>query len=980
MRPGWLSLLCLAITSGVARNVPGDEVVIGVRTPTSEHWVSLVNGTLYLRVPAPAGHAWSADVEAHVSIPVVSGADVGVHKPHVTLALDGDNVTACRIPCVARLPGVAAGDHVLTATADEPWHGLLIRPCRFRLARLGEEAAQNEKMSDGPIPEIDVPSMGQSEAVEAGSLAADVDGRYAAILYPTDDACLTQTNTAYLSVSVTDGFFTLPRTHDILAKSETTVHCIVDENQQLQPAPMDYNPRGHGPLYQCSEYESEFTLKDGYVKRFDGEYAAGVPGAGQHDCPPGTICKHDLEDGFMIDIWLVVPEAGQTLQKDLLEGMHVSRFFLVDTQTRQQFGREATVTFFVDHGSGRVCRRAPLRVHLPGTSVLPRTAAADPVSGGSTDAAAVEKEEAILEAENGIERVMRLENVARRGAALQSSTAGKAVASLAIDGSTGVGGAAAYGDNGADGRPLGVSSRTQAEASPFWEVELAHAATPESLVIWAGLRSTGATGYPAFEVSPLLAPLRILLLDEERDIAAERVFDGSYADDEVLLWGGLETELRGVRVKVVRVQLEMTVQGAHGDMDEHDVFRELALREVQLWAWVPQGGGGAMCESSADCVYGDCVLMADDEGRAETGGETQRGSRGAGARGVCVCDTNWFGTHCDSSILHTSQYLPPATPPHSHRQGPRGCEYQGCEANDTMVDGPLLQRTIEEIELVQAAGEGGANGCSSEEAISFFFENRGLAASMLHMAGLLGFAFSQRRALVLSKRHPWVYTDGESCPQRDFQCYFEPFSKCQAVGGGVVREGSLLAGGRDNLVRDFNLVMPPALQHKGIFWWRLASVASLWRIRRDVLQELDIEAVKQSIGFEHPVIAMHVRRGDSCHTSLRRHRCRSLTANLRGVEAMAGTLLSASLCVVELLQLRSSPILMSHTARSHTACECRSSLQDAPCLPRDGRPHRQGGTRTAGATPDLHQHLFLQPLVAGGGLPCCSSASCRRAL
>ena len=77
----------------------------------------------------------------------------------------------------------------------------------------------------------------------------------------------------------------------------------------------------------------------------------------------------------------------------------------------------------------------------------------------------------------------------------------------------------------------------------------------------------------------------------------------------------------------------------------------------------------------------------------------------------------------------------------------------------------LLERTIQDLSAVQGlagtgsedmsaggareGGGGGAqDGCSSEDAISFFFENRGLAATLLHIAGLLGFAFGQRRSVL----------------------------------------------------------------------------------------------------------------------------------------------------------------------------------------------------------------------------------------
>jgi hypothetical protein len=916
-----LTLLCLALSSGVAGHAPADEVVIGVRARSSEQWASLAGPAgLDLRVPAPAACGWTADLEAHVALPMASDAGTGpsavdghgedTPSLRLSISLDATIVTSCRLPCIVRLPGVAAGEHVITATAEEPGQRFMVRPCHFRLSRLGEEAGSARCPRDvihgapdetapntgtlDPAPTSggdDAPEIANGKQADQISGAVDADGRYVAILHPTDDTCFTRTHSAYLSISVTDGFFAHPQTHDILAKSETTVHCIVDEHQQVLPAPMDYYPRRHGPLIQCSSYSSDFTLTDGYVKRFDGTYAAGKPGMGQHDCPPGTICKHDLEDGFMIDIWLVVPEAGQTLQTDLLEGMHVSRFFLVDAHTHQQLGREATVTFFVDHGSGRVCGRPPLpSVDLPSASAPSLTAAPVPAARDSLDGATGWDEEGGEGAGAGEGRQMRLANVARRGVAVQSSTAGEAGAHLAIDGSTAVGGAATVSGDGAGGRPAGLPSRTHAEAAPFWEVELADAAALETLVVWADLRRTGATGYPAFEVGTPLAPFRVFLLDEERDMAAERIFAEEYVNDEVLMWEDLQAELAGVRIKVVRIQLEM-----QGDAGEQDVLRELALREVQLWAWVPMEEGAGTCESDSDCIYGTCVRLTPEDGEGDEFA-SQEGSSRARAPSMCVCDANWFGAHCDSNILHSSQHLPPVLyrqgAPQTSRSaagdgGPMAarCTYQGCETDDAMVDTSLLERTIKEIEAVQAIGD--SDGCSSEDAISFFFENRGLAASMLHIAGLLGFAFSQRRSLVLSKRHPWVYTDEATCPQRDFQCYFEPFSKCQAGGSGVVKEGSFLAGGRDNLVRDFNLAVPAALQHKGVFWWRLASVSALWRIRSDVLHELAVEEVKKSIGFEHPVIAMHVRRGDSCHTSLRRHRCRSLSANLRGVEAMA---------------------------------------------------------------------------------------------
>ena len=55
------------------------------------------------------------------------------------------------------------------------------------------------------------------------------------------------------------------------------------------------------------------------------------------------------------------------------------------------------------------------------------------------------------------------------------------------------------------------------------QVELAEEAELESVSIWAELTSTGASGYPAFKVRSPIAPLRVLLLDSDRDVIAEQV-------------------------------------------------------------------------------------------------------------------------------------------------------------------------------------------------------------------------------------------------------------------------------------------------------------------------------------------------------------------------------------------------------------------------------------------------------------------------
>ena len=49
----------------------------------------------------------------------------------------------------------------------------------------------------------------------------------------------------------------------------------------------------------------------------------------------------------------------------------------------------------------------------------------------------------------------------------------------------------------------------------------------------------------------------------------------------------------------------------------------------------------------------------------------------------------------------------------------------------------------------------------------------------------------------------------------------------------------------------------------------------MMRLNQKTVEELNLHAVKESIGFKHPIIGVHVRRGDACHTTGRKNRCRS---------------------------------------------------------------------------------------------------------
>lgn len=188
----------------------------------------------------------------------------------------------------------------------------------------------------------------------------------------------------------------------------------------------------------------------------------------------------------------------------------------------------------------------------------------------------------------------------------------------------------------------------------------------------------------------------------------------------------------------------------------------LALLQVKVWAedvWV--------CER--DCQYGTCAVR---QGGAEGRGGAREGEE------ICVCDADWIGRDCDVHTMMTWRYLPFVSikPFVSHlsspHAGPRGGGGEGGHKDvshkdvSSFWDQGLMDTALQELHASQHPPT-----CTPRTALQLRFENRGAAATINYVAGLLGMAHVQGRALVLSQDDPWVYAHNEGCV--DFECYFQ---------------------------------------------------------------------------------------------------------------------------------------------------------------------------------------------------------------
>jgi len=97
-----------------------------------------------------------------------------------------------------------------------------------------------------------------------------------------------------------------------------------------------------------------------------------------------------------------------------------------------------------------------------------------------------------------------------------------------------------------------------------------------------------------------------------------------------------------------------------------------------------------------------------------------------------------------------------------------------------------------------------------------------------------------------------------------------------------------LIGSRCNNMSPFlTAAIPERYAARGNFWWRSAMLAYLVRLNHYTQVRLGLESLKTQIGYQHPIIGVHVRHGDACHTTTRKGTCKGLASYLPRIRGMA---------------------------------------------------------------------------------------------
>ena len=178
----------------------------------------------------------------------------------------------------------------------------------------------------------------------------------------------------------------------------------------------------------------------------------------------------------------------------------------------------------------------------------------------------------------------------------------------------------------------------------------------------------------------------------------------------------------------------------------------------------------------------------------------------------------------------------------------------------------------------------------------------GFASTIHFLSGYLSDAHLENKPWVFGGRLNYAYNRNCANLKRagDVECYFEPYSACDKIKRATFAKWKPYPAKTNRCTMPRNRCrdlapwkrVPTSVKNyysshqspsststlsytKGLFFFRSAIVARMMRLNQKTVEELNLHAVKESIGFKHPIIGVHVRRGDACHTTGRKNRCRS---------------------------------------------------------------------------------------------------------
>jgi len=417
----------------------------------------------------------------------------------------------------------------------------------------------------------------------------------------------------------------------------------------------------------------------------------------------------------------------------------------------------------------------------------------------------------------------------------------------------------------------GSFAATQPETSPWIEVELQRTQQVEAVEVWMPTRKCERYlrkleppekasidhmlkehkrpplfcrgGWPSFEPSKA-QPLKLQLLDASgTEIIASTDFQSRSL---VYSWNDLDVAAQVLRISV-----------AGGSSVQ------LHVAEVKVY-----GPRGSLPCGPGTCLHGGTCTKA----------------------GTCLCPPNMVGPQCEYNIQGTDHFLPHDLD-HGWWNGQTVAAFQ--HLMSSLMSNCKDPRKMRKHGLLPGSGAMGA----------------GLGSTMYYRTGIMTEAFQQKSAYLYFGHFNYALNDycrslGE---YGTFECYFQGTTKCPSVtqtlrnsfhfpsphAKGPKGEDCLIpkrgkGKGGCKAGPEYTTV-PGTFLKSGLYWWRMLQVSLLMRPTVATLEMLKLQELKASIGFQHPIIGVHLRSGDGCRYGVRARLfdCRTLEDYLPDIRTLS---------------------------------------------------------------------------------------------
>ncbi|QDZ19928.1 hypothetical protein HOP50_03g24460 [Chloropicon primus] len=463
---------------------------------------------------------------------------------------------------------------------------------------------------------------------------------------------------------------------------------------------------------------------------------------------------------------------------------------------------------------------------------------ASPVSSGTPPLVATGTEEAL---DSGDRPTTHVRNVVNKASKVVSSSGGST--SPLLDSKT----HGYYKDKSA-------SVCTDSQKDPWFEVDLGGPFTVRNIELWAPKKSCESIKFKGrcerlqdVMIVTKKSPMKMEVLDAAKEVLKSKVISSMRT---IYAWDSVEQEARYVRISINGEKLRVCATEVKVLVADDD-FK--------------------LCDSKT-CKFGSCKCM-DKEC----------------AQKKCLCNSDMIGEHdCTTNPLQDWRYFP-------LEKTAAGGKSWNWDAGKVAEVTSGLQKLQNPKSCAKSNGVHGLIGAQGRGA--------GLASTLHFVSGHLSEALRTKKPFVFGGRMNYAGT--KFCKEKDMygdpDCYFKPVagSSClkrkaelrksyRPISGPKRHPNRCAIGKLCNDVGHFRY-LPKDFEEAGmgLLHFRSAIVSQLVQINNVTEEILNLDKLKADMGFQHPIIGVHIRHGDACHTTDRKGRCKGLSYYIPEIRTLA---------------------------------------------------------------------------------------------